>query len=247
MRRRLFDDLVVSGTTAARRPSVSTWPLSLALHVMALAALATLSVKAIREEPHRTSAVLFPTAPRPAAAAGPPAVRAGTSRVPRRTETARLAVEVPPVVTDVSAADIETDLLDAPAGDLPICLFGCTPGVAVGRTDDEGAAGPGGTGDGSGPPRRVGGDIQEPSRIHGAAPAYPDLARRAGVSGKVILECVIDESGRVTDLKVVTGNPLLADAAVEAVRRWVYTPTRLNGQAVSVILTVTVKFGLARN
>jgi TonB family protein len=248
MRRRLFDDLVLSGSGGGRSSSaVRTLPFSLALHAMAVAALATLSVKAIREEPQRTSAVLFTTAPRPAANAAPPAVRSGISRVPRRTETPRLAVEAPPVVTDVPAADIETDILDAPAGDLPICLSGCTPGVAEGGNDDEGASGPGGTGDGSGPPRRVGGDIQEPRRIHGAAPAYPDLARRAGVSGKVVLECVIDENGRVTDLKVVNGNPLLADAAVEAVRRWVYTPTRLNGQAVSVILTVTVKFGLARN
>jgi protein TonB len=187
--------------------------------------------------------VLFPTAPR-AATAGPPAVRAGTSRAPRRTETPRLAVEAPPVVTEVSAADIETDLLDAPAGDLPICLFGCTPGVAEGGTDDEGAAGPGGTGDGSGPPRPVGGDIQEPRRIHWEAPAYPELARRARVQGKVVLDCVIDVDGRVTDLRVVSGNPLLAEAATDAVRRWVYSPTMLNGRPIPVILTVTVMFGL---
>ena len=94
---------------------------------------------------------------------------------------------------------------------------------------------------------RPGGDIQEPRRIRGAVPVYPDLARRAHVEGKVVLECVIDEDGRVTGLRVMSGHPLLADAARDAVQRWVYTPTRLNGHPVRVILTVTVKFELARN
>jgi len=248
MRRRLFDDLVVSGSGGGRSSSaVRTLPFSLALHAMAVAALATLSVKAIREEPQRTSAVLFPTAPRPAATTAPPAVSAGRSRGSRRSDTPRLGVEVPPpIVTDVPAASTETDILDAPMGDLPICLTGCTPGDARGVGDDQGLSPPAGTGDGSGPPRRVGGDIREPRRIRGVAPVYPELARRAGVGGKVVLECVIDMDGRVTDVKVVAGNPLLADAAVKAVQRWVYTPTTLNGQPIRVILTVTVNFALSR-
>jgi protein TonB len=248
MRRRLFDDLVVSGSSGGRSSSaVHTLPFSLALHAMAVAALATLSVKAIREEPQRTSAVLFPTSPRPAATIAPPAARAGRSRVPRGSDTPRLGVEMPPpVVTDVPAANIETDILDAPTGDLPICLSGCTPGEGGGVGDDQGRSGPAGTGDGSGPPRRVGGDIREPRRIRGVSPVYPELARRAGVGGKVVLECVIDMDGRVTDVRVVTGNPLLADAAVNAVQRWVYTPTTLNGQPIRVILTVTVNFALSR-
>jgi protein TonB len=107
--------------------------------------------------------------------------------------------------------------------------------------------GPGGAGDGPGdgaPIRPVGGDIQEPRRIRGAAPIYPDLARRAHVEGKVVLECVIDTDGRVTDLRVVSGHPMLAEAALDAVRSWVYSPTRLNGRPVNVIMTVTVRFSL---
>ena len=247
MRRRLFDDLVVSGTTAARRPSVRTLPLSLALHAMAVAALATLSVKAIREEPVQAAAVVFRSSPRPAASAGPLAVHARRSRVPQRTDTAHLVTEArPQVLTDIPAADIETDVLDAPTNDPPSCLSGCTSADTSGGTDRPGLSGPGEAGDGSGPPRRVGGDIREPRRIRGASPVYPELARRAGVGGKVVLECVIDIDGRVTDVKVVTGNPLLADAAVNAVQRWVYTPTTLNGQPIRVILTVTVNFALSR-
>jgi TonB family protein len=151
----------------------------------------------------------------------------------------------PPVGLDTPVADPDIDILDAPIGDLPICLSGCAPSGG-GSDDAPGTPGSGGTGEGTEPPRRPGGDIQEPRRIRGAAPAYPELARRAGVFGKVVLECVIDTDGRVTELRVMSGHPLLAGAALDAVRRWEYTPTTLNGQPIRVILTVTVNFGVDR-
>lgn len=104
-------------------------------------------------------------------------------------------------------------------------------------------------GEGAGGPRapvRPGGDVQPPVKLRHVAPAYPELARRAGVQGMVVLECVIDPSGRVDRVKVLRGHPLLDAAAVEAVRRWRYTPTRLNGVPVAVLLTVTVQFRLPR-
>jgi protein TonB len=93
----------------------------------------------------------------------------------------------------------------------------------------------------------VGGDIREPRRIRATVPTYPELARRAHIEGKVVLECVIDTDGRVTDVRVVSGPALLAGAALDAVRTWVYTPTTLNGQPIRVILNVTVTFALARS
>jgi protein TonB len=62
------------------------------------------------------------------------------------------------------------------------------------------------------------------------------------VSGVVILEAVIGASGNVTDVKILRSVPLLDDAAIAAVRQWVYTPTLLNGVAIPVIMTVTVNF-----
>jgi protein TonB len=73
-------------------------------------------------------------------------------------------------------------------------------------------------------------------------PEYPDLARQAGVEGVVILECTISPQGRVTEVRVLRGIPLLDNAAIEAVRQWVYTPTLLNDVPVPVIMTVTVDF-----
>ena len=249
MGRGLFGDLVVSGNGAARSPSLKTLPLSLAVHAVAVALLAMLSISAVSEMPVRTSPVIFPPSARPGAPRAIPTVRS-SSRAPRPGQRPLVTVDaVPVVVPDAAPPDVDIGILDAPPGDSPLCL-GCAPADSGGG-DAPGTTGPGGSGDGSGdgaaPIRMVGGDIQEPRRIRGAAPVYPDLARRAHVEGKVVLECVIDTDGRVTDLRVVSGHPMLAQAALEAVRGWVYIPTRLNGQPVRVILTVTVKFGLERS
>jgi len=91
-------------------------------------------------------------------------------------------------------------------------------------------------------PVRPGGRIQRPVKIRNVPPEYPDLARQAGVEGVVILECTLSPQGRVTDVRVLRGIPLLDEAAIAAVRQWVYTPTLLNDVPMPVIMTVTVDF-----
>jgi protein TonB len=93
-------------------------------------------------------------------------------------------------------------------------------------------------------PIRVGGDIRPPQRIRDVSPRYPAIAQASRVEGVVILEAVIAEDGSVRDVRVLRSKPLLDDAAVEAVRQWRFTPTLLNGQAVPVVMTVTVSFTL---
>jgi protein TonB len=97
-----------------------------------------------------------------------------------------------------------------------------------------------------GGPQRVGGDIVPPTKLVHVAPVYPEIARVARVSGVVVLDCTIDPGGNVVDVRVLSGNPLLAPSAVAAVSRWTYTPSRLNGVPVSVLMTVTVRFDLRR-
>jgi len=97
-------------------------------------------------------------------------------------------------------------------------------------------------------PMRVGGDIQEPERIHYVSPEYPELARRARMEGFVILQAVIDKQGNVKDVEVLRGLGLGLDvAAIDAVKQWKYTPTYYNGRPVEVILTVNVTFQLIQN
>jgi len=95
-------------------------------------------------------------------------------------------------------------------------------------------------------PVRIGGDVRAPQRLVATPPVYPAAAIAARIEGRVILEALIDERGRVSQVKVMKSVPLLDAAALDAVRSWRYTPTRLNGVAVPVLMTVTVTFALQR-
>jgi len=102
-----------------------------------------------------------------------------------------------------------------------------------------------GTQSGPGPSRvRVGGAVQSANLISQVAPVYPPLARQARLQGDVVLEAVIGREGDVTNLRVVSGHPLLVEAALTAARQWKYRPTLLNGQPVEVVSQVTVPFRL---
>lgn len=93
---------------------------------------------------------------------------------------------------------------------------------------------------------KVGGDVKEPVQLTRVAPRYPEEARKNRVQGKVVLEAVIDEKGdvvRVTTLE--SPDPALAEAAIEAVKKWTYEPTTRKGKPVKVRMTVTVAFRLS--
>lgn len=95
-------------------------------------------------------------------------------------------------------------------------------------------------------PVPVGGKIRPPTRVAYVAPVYPPLALAARKEGTVILQAVIDEKGGVREVKVLRGEPLLNEAALQAVTRWQFTPTLLNGTTVPVVMTVTVTFTLQK-
>jgi periplasmic protein TonB len=93
-------------------------------------------------------------------------------------------------------------------------------------------------------PIRVGGDIKEPTVIKLISPVYPKLAIKARVTGTVTLEATVTAEGTVDEIKVISGNPLLIEAAVDCVKQWRYEPTYLNGAPVPVNLTARVHFEL---
>jgi protein TonB len=84
--------------------------------------------------------------------------------------------------------------------------------------------------------------LQMAEPIQRTAPAYPPIARTARIAGKVELMGVLGTDGRIHEVKVISGHPLLVKAAVEAVMQWVYRPTILNGQAVEVQAPIIVNF-----
>jgi protein TonB len=70
------------------------------------------------------------------------------------------------------------------------------------------------------------------------------LARQARIQGTVVLHAIIDKEGRVSELQVVSGHPLLVQSALGAVQNWRYRPTMLNGEPVEVDTTINVTFTL---
>jgi periplasmic protein TonB len=89
---------------------------------------------------------------------------------------------------------------------------------------------------------RLGGNVQSAKLLAQPQPAYPALAIQARVQGTVILHAIINRQGEVSELQVISGHPLLVQAALDAVRRWRYQPTELNGDPVEVDTTITVSF-----
>jgi len=73
-------------------------------------------------------------------------------------------------------------------------------------------------------------------------PEYPAVARQNGATGLVRISAVIDEHGIVKDAKVVSGHPMLAEAARRAVLRWKYKPATLDGQPIATNVKIEIRF-----
>src|SRR5947208_269610 len=92
---------------------------------------------------------------------------------------------------------------------------------------------------------RVSQGVTQGMVLHKVQPTYPPLARTARVQGSVLLAAVIGKDGTIQNLHVISGHPLLTQAALEAVRQWRYRPYILNGEPVEVDTQVTVNFTLS--
>jgi protein TonB len=236
MERRLFEDLIDSDKVAHTTKQSRTLPISLAIHAVVFIAVVVVPILTSEEMPEPTSAVkaffVEPAAPPPPPPPPPPP--APKAAVQPKTPP-RPVEETPRFVAPV---DVPEEI--RPEEGIDLGVEGGVPGGVVGGVV-------GGLPDAPPPPQavRVGGQIKEPKKLKNVPPVYPDIAKQARVQGVVILECTISPQGKVTDVKVLRGIPLLDQAAIDAVKQWVYTPTLLNGVPVPVIMTVTVNFRLS--
>jgi TonB family protein len=89
-----------------------------------------------------------------------------------------------------------------------------------------------------------GGRAKEPELLVSAAPIYPTMARQARLEGQVVINAVIDATGKLTNMTVVSGPPLLQQAAIDSLRTWKYQPGYLNEKPVSTKTSITVNFRL---
>ncbi len=95
-------------------------------------------------------------------------------------------------------------------------------------------------------PVRVSQSVQAAKIIRRVQPAYPQIARQAGIGGKVRLRAIISRAGEIEQLQVLSGHPFLVPAAVQAVKQWRYRPTLLSGEPVQVATEIEVNFVLSR-
>lgn len=118
---------------------------------------------------------------------------------------------------------------------------------AAGESEpSKGAAGGviGGVVGGTEAPVRAVDDIRPPTLIKRVDPVYPDAARNAKIEGLVILEATTDAYGRIISVKVLRSIPELDQAAIDAIKQWVYEPMMIEGKPRGVVFTVTVRFQL---
>ncbi len=96
-------------------------------------------------------------------------------------------------------------------------------------------------------PIRAVGPVNPPKLLKMVEPVYPEIAKQSKVEGLVICEATTDAAGRVVDVRILRSIPLLDQAAIDAVKQWVYAPMKINGKPVGVVFTVTARFSLDEN
>ena len=196
---------------------------------------------------NKTLLVAPPPAPAPAPTPAPASVRSVASKprvmsvvgklvmpraIPHR--VARLTEQ--PDGNDVAAAIV-------PGDGVPGGVPGGQPGGVIGGVLSGAAApAPAPISSARKGPIRVGHGVKPPRVISAPDPVYPVLARQAKISGAVVIDAVIDTQGNVVEMRTVSGQPILALAAMEALRHWKYEPTILGSEAIPVELLVTITF-----
>lgn len=147
------------------------------------------------------------------------------------------APELTPPTTDLNIGHgLSTPFTDATAiGNMANSVFSnaAPPQAAVAAPEKRKAG-----------PVTIGGQVLEAMLIHRVLPVYPAIAKQIRLSGTVELFGVIATDGRVKELRVVSGHPILAKAAIDAVQQWTYRPTLLNGKPVEVSAPIFVRFQL---
>ena len=223
------------------------WAISLVLHGLVISALIItplLFTQAIDLKALQNTWIVAPSPPPP-----PPPPAPAIQRIARPMErllqngklTAPTAIPKRVTIIKEEAQPEDTvGVVGGVPGGIPGGQVGGVLGGIIGGTGPAGPPPP--------PPTkrivRVGGDLKAPRQIFRVDPTYPILAKQARIQGVVIIDAVIDEKGNVVQAHVISGAPLLISSALEAVMRWKYQPSFLNGEPISVAMHVEVNFVL---
>jgi periplasmic protein TonB len=235
----------------------TTWTVvcSFAVQIVAVAVLVVLPLIYYQVLPVATLTSLItapppPPPPPPPPAAAPPKV---VKVIPRQMQTDKLLI---PKVIPKEVKQINEDEAPPSTGGIAGGVPGGVAGGAMGGVLGGILGGiPSAAPPPPPPPKKepkpagpliVGGRVQAAKLIRQPQPQYPQIARQARISGTVELAAIIGEDGHIQELHVVSGHPLLRQAALDAVKQWVYQPTLLNEQPVKVSTTIDVIFSLGQ-
>jgi protein TonB len=241
----MFEEMVVSSPNSKKTNKPWTVVISMALQVTFLTVLILIPLIYTEALP-KASLSTFLSAPPPPPPPPPPPVAQQIVRVKPQVhlmDAGKLvAPKVIPKDIKIIKEEAEPDMMGAQGG-VPGGVPGGQMGGVIGGVI-------GGVGGAPPPPKptqtriRQGGAVTAASLINKVQPAYPPLARQTRISGTVRLHAIISKDGSVQQLEVLSGHPLLVQAALDAVRQWRYRPTTLNGEPVEVDTTIDVIFSL---
>lgn len=239
----MFDEMVVSSPNAKRTNKPWTVILSMIFQTAFLAVLILIPLIYTEALPKTMMATLLVAPPPPPPPPPPP-----VAQIVHVKPQVHLMDAGKLVTPKVIPKDIKIIKEDAP--DMSGMQGGVVGGVAGGQMGGVIGGVIGGVGGAPPPPRptqsriRQGGQVQAAKLVNKVQPMYPPLARQTRISGTVRLHAIIAKNGSVEQLEVISGHPLLVQAALDAVRQWKYQPTTLNGEAVEVDTTIDVIFSL---
>jgi periplasmic protein TonB len=239
----MFDEMVVSSPNPKKTNKPWTVVLSMIFQVAFLAVLILIPLIYTEALPKTMMATLLVAPPPPPPPPPPP-----IAQVVHVKPQVHLMDAGKLVTPKVIPKDIKIIKEDAP--DMSGMQGGVTGGVAGGQMGGVIGGVIGGVGAAPPPPKptqqriRQGGQVQAAKLVNKVQPMYPPLARQTRISGTVRLHAIIAKNGSVEQLEVISGHPLLVQAALDAVRQWKYQPTTLNGDNVEVDTTIDVIFSL---
>jgi periplasmic protein TonB len=236
-----YDSLIVSG--AKSRPR-NPWAAVASVTLLSLLLLALVVVPLFHTDtlPKRETLTMLYLPPTAAAS------NATTLPVPTFTSTSKPTnVRIPRAVhTTQEAPSPPVDPTGGLVGGVPGGVVGGIPGGVLGEVMHSTGSAPV-LATTPAPKRiRVPAPMAEANLVYDVAPKYPPEAGRARIEGTVVLLAVIGKDGTVQDVRVEKGLPLLAQAAIEAVKQWRYRPYLLNGEPVEVDSHITINFTLSK-
>ena len=234
----MFNDLIESSTEKKKTNTGWSVILSAIVQISGLSVLLLIPLIFTQALPKAMLSTLL-VAPPPPPPPPPPPVKEIIKPVARLIQSGKLVQPraIPKDVAVFKEAELPPDVIN---NTNQSGVFGGLPGQGIMA----------GNGPALPPPKPVaaparikqGGEVTAASIITQTRPAYPSLARQARIQGTVVLHAIIDKDGKVAQLEIVSGHPLLVQSALDAVKQWRYKATQLNGDPVEVDTTIQVTF-----